>query len=360
MRDYHERRSAAAVTQCPRCGLASANFVQGVCRACYMRDYHQRRSAMAVNDKQKVLETPTSVDDSKSQRLCVECKAPGTYARGLCLNCYMRERQRRYRQHFCVQCGVQGTYARGLCRNCHVSDSQRLQSQRFCVECQALGTYARGLCQNCYMRDLRRQHRMKHRSCVVCGLSFLAARRDALYCSPSCGQKAYQAHAHADKRGAVQSAFATQDPTLAPRIEVQAHAVGDLDRRPGQIVTIEEATKRGRTDAALSARDGQRKAGQVLSDDRQREASTLADFKAEYATLGAKGRQIEAVAAPIRHVGESIGAETDSERAIRWLLALMMLCCDPPALTAAESARNRSQSDVALPKIMSDVLQVAD
>ena len=36
-----------------------------------------------------------------------------------------------------------------------------------------------------------------------------------------------------------------------------------------------------------------------------------------------------------------IGADTDSERAIRWLIALMVLCCDPLAiaLTAAASAR---------------------
>jgi hypothetical protein len=49
---YHQRNSAAAVTQCPKCGVTNANFVRGVCRACYMRDYHQRRSAAAVKDKQ--------------------------------------------------------------------------------------------------------------------------------------------------------------------------------------------------------------------------------------------------------------------------------------------------------------------
>jgi hypothetical protein len=44
---------------------------------------------------------------------------------------------------------------------------------------------------------------------------------------------------------------------------------------------------------------------------------------------------------PIRYVAEFIGADTDSERAIRWLIALMVLCCDPLAiaLTAAASAR---------------------
>jgi hypothetical protein len=67
-------------------------------------------------------------------------------------------------------------------------------------------------------------------------------------------------------------------------------------------------------------------------------------------------------AIPICHVAEPIGADTDSESAIRWLLALMVLCCDPPdkAPTAAASARRRPQSDAAVPNIMGDVLQVAD
>ena len=71
------------------------------------------------------------------------------------------------------------------------------------------------------------------------------------------------------------------------------------------------------------------------------QASTLADLKAERAVLGAKGRQIETEAAPIRYVAELIGANADSERAIRWLILMMVLCCDPLAitLTAAASAR---------------------
>src|SRR5258706_5689760 len=47
---------------------------------------------------------------------------------------------------------------------------------------------------------------------------------------------------------------------------------------------------------------------------------------------------------PIRYVADLFGADTDSERAIRWLIALMVLCCDPLAiaLTAAASARRRT------------------
>jgi hypothetical protein len=360
MRDYHQRRSAAAVTECPRCHRASANFVHGVCRACYMRDYHQRRSAVAVKDQQRVFETPTL---SEGQQLCVECKAPGIYARGLCLNCYMRNR-------ICVECKAPGIYARSLCRYCYVLDRQRRQRQRFCVECGGPGIYARSLCQNCYMRDLRRDHRIKRRTCAVCSVSFQSVRRDALYCSLNCRQKAHRAgkvqvfpNAHVGERGEVELAIETQDATLAPRIDIQAHAVANIERRLGQIDSaIEQAAKPGRTHAALPAIDRQRKTGQVLASERQREALTLANLKAERAILDAKGRQIEVEATPNCHVAEPIRTDTDSEWAIRWLLALMVLCCDPPdkAPTAAAPARHRPQSDAAVPNIMDDVLQVAD
>jgi hypothetical protein len=58
--------------------------------------------------------------------------------------------------------------------------------------------------------------------------------------------------------------------------------------------------------------------------------------------LAAPSRQNETEASPIRYVAELIGADTNSERAIRWLIALMVLCCDPLAiaLTAAASARH--------------------
>jgi hypothetical protein len=36
-------------------------------------------------------------------------------------------------------------------------------------------------------------------------------------------------------------------------------------------------------------------------------------------------------AAAIRYVAELVGVGTDSERAIRWLIALMVLCYDPLA-----------------------------
>jgi hypothetical protein len=148
--------------------------------------------------------------------------------------------------------------------------------------------------------------------------------------------------AHMGERGAAASAIETQDAALAARIDVQAHTVADLDRRLGQIDSaIEEAAKRGRTTTALTAIGAQRKSREALAGQRQREASTLAELTAERAALGAKSRQIETEVAPIRYVAELVGADTDSERAIRWLILMMVMCWDPLAiaLTAAASAR---------------------
>jgi hypothetical protein len=110
-----------------------------------------------------------------------------------------------------------------------------------------------------------------------------------------------------------------------------AHNVADLDRRLGQIdVAIEEAAKRCRTNAALAAMEGQRRARAGLVDEGNREAGTLRKPQSRTSgSLAAQSRRMETDAAPIRYVAELIGANTDSERAIRWLIVLMVLCCDP-------------------------------
>jgi hypothetical protein len=151
--------------------------------------------------------------------------------------------------------------------------------------------------------------------------------------------------AHVGERGAAQSDLEMKDATLAARLESQIHVVADPDRRLGHIDTaIEEAAKRGRANAAVSAMDGQKRARAALADERNREAGTLAALKAERAAVVANGRKIETEAAPIRYVAELLGVDTDSERAIRWLIALMVLCCDPLAiaLMAAASARRQT------------------
>jgi hypothetical protein len=143
---------------------------------------------------------------------------------------------------------------------------------------------------------------------------------------------------HVGERGAAVAGLERQDGALAARIEVAAHNVADLDRRLGQIDTaIEEAAKRGKINTALSAMEAQRRARANLVDERSREAGT----SGQPSRRNAPPWLPKTEAAPLRYVAELLGTDTDSERAIRWLITLMVLCCDPLAiaLTAAASAR---------------------
>jgi len=65
-----------------------------------------------------------------------------------------------------------------------------------------------------------------------------------------------------------------------------------------------------------------------------------AGLKAERASVAVKGKAVASEAAPIRYVLAVFGVN-DAEAAIRWLILMMVLCCDPLAiaLTAAASAR---------------------
>jgi hypothetical protein len=144
------------------------------------------------------------------------------------------------------------------------------------------------------------------------------------------------------ERAASVSAVEVQNAEIVARIEVVAGKVADFDKQIAQLdAAIAAATTRGKANAGLSAVEGQRKARVGLASERNDAASTLwAALKAERASLAAPSRRIETEAAPIRYVAELAGADADSEKAIRWLIALMVLCCDPLAiaLTGAASA----------------------
>jgi hypothetical protein len=143
--------------------------------------------------------------------------------------------------------------------------------------------------------------------------------------------------AHFGDRIAATSAVETEASTLAAKTEVQTQTVADLDRRVGQIDSaIAEMVKRGRAAGALEAIGAQRKLREALVSQRRHEAETLANLKSEAGAVAAKSRQIEVEAAPIMYVAQLMGATT--EQAIRLLILLMVLTCDPLALALTAAA----------------------
>jgi hypothetical protein len=180
-----------------------------------------------------------------------------------------------------------------------------------------------------------------------CGASPLIAFVAGLAVVNATGVYAQLVAAHVGQRGEAAAAVEMQDAALAARTDVTRQGIADLDRRIGQIDSaIEEAARRGRTNAALSAMEGQRRARAGLVDERKREAGTLvAALQTERAAAAARGRQAEVEALPIRYVAELVGADADSERAIRWLIALMVLCCDPLAIVLAAAAAGSARRE---------------
>jgi len=153
--------------------------------------------------------------------------------------------------------------------------------------------------------------------------------------------------AHFGDRVTATSAVETEAAGLAAKIEVQTQTVTDLDRRVGQIdAAIAEMVKRGRAAGALEAIGTQRKLREALVSQRRREADTLASLKGEAGAVAAKSRQIEVEAAPIMYVAQLVGATT--EQAIRLLILMMVLTCDPLALAltaAASRPRGRATAN---------------
>jgi peptidoglycan hydrolase CwlO-like protein len=138
------------------------------------------------------------------------------------------------------------------------------------------------------------------------------------------------------------SAVETQDAGLAAKIEVVVGKVADLDKQLAQLdAAVATATQRGKANAGLAAVEGQQKARAALAGERERAAAALAALKMERAGVAAQERRIETESAPIVYVAQLLGVSADSEQAIRWLILLMVLTCDPLAiaLTAAASAR---------------------
>jgi hypothetical protein len=161
-------------------------------------------------------------------------------------------------------------------------------------------------------------------------------------CINATGVYAQLVSAHVGNRAAAASAVQLQDADIGAQLEVAAGRVADLDKQIAAIDNaIAAATQRGKTGAAVSVMEGQRKARAGLASEREKAAGALAALKVERAHVAAQGRVAESEATPIVYVAEMLGAGGDSEQAIRWLIAVMVICCDPLSisLVAAASAQ---------------------
>ena len=147
--------------------------------------------------------------------------------------------------------------------------------------------------------------------------------------------------AHVSVAASARSSVTERIETLDARVTAQSATVADLDSRVAQIDrAVDESTRRGRVTRAINIATQQRVTRDVLDTQRQAATATLVGLQTQRAALVGERFRIEASAGPIQYLAMMAGAAP--EAAVRWLILLMVLCCDPAAIAltvAATSSR---------------------
>jgi hypothetical protein len=158
----------------------------------------------------------------------------------------------------------------------------------------------------------------------------------------ACGVFGKLVEAHVSVAASARSSVAERIETLDARLTAQSAVVADLDRRIAQIdQAVDEATRLGRASRAITIATQQRVTRDGLDTQRQAATAGLVGLQTQRATLVGERVRVEASSGPIQYLAIMAGAEP--EAAVRWLILLIVLCCDPAAIAltvAANTARH--------------------
>jgi hypothetical protein len=149
--------------------------------------------------------------------------------------------------------------------------------------------------------------------------------------------------AHVSVAATSRSGVTERIEALDARVTAQTALVADLANRIAQIDrAVDESTRRGRVTRAINIATQERATRDGLDTQRQAATATLVGLQTQRAALAGERSRIEASAGPIQYLAMMVGAAP--EAAVRWLILLMVLCCDPAAiaLTVAASASRAS------------------
>ncbi len=143
--------------------------------------------------------------------------------------------------------------------------------------------------------------------------------------------------AHVSVAAAARSSVAERIEALDARVTAQSATLADLDNRVAQIDrAVDESTRRGWVTRAINIATQQRITRDGLDAQRQAATAALVGLQTQRATLVGERFRIEASAGPIQYLAMMAGATP--EAAVRWLILLMVLCCDPAAIALTVAA----------------------
>jgi hypothetical protein len=150
--------------------------------------------------------------------------------------------------------------------------------------------------------------------------------------------------AHVSVAATARSGVTERIESLDARVVAQTAVVADLASRIAQIDrAVDESTRRGRVTRALNIVTQERATRDGLDTQRQAATATLVGLQAQRAALSGERSRIEASTGPIQYLAMMVGAAP--EVAVRWLILLMVLCCDPAAIALTVAAAGSRGSE---------------
>jgi hypothetical protein len=161
------------------------------------------------------------------------------------------------------------------------------------------------------------------------------------------GSYGFLAKAHLEHAVAAEAQVADHQARIDARKELAAANVADIDQRIAQIdYAVNEATKRGRTAAAMSLVERQTGRRSELVGERARAADVLAAVEVEGAGIADERQELAVDSGPVRYLAALIGQ--DDEKVMHWFVLAVALLLDPLAvalLLAASASGARASGD---------------
>jgi hypothetical protein len=157
----------------------------------------------------------------------------------------------------------------------------------------------------------------------------------------SIGSFGFLSRAHLDHTVAGQAVIATHAADVESRRQIAQAAINDIDKRITQVdAAVAEATRRGRTMAAMTLAERQTGRRDALVAERTRVASALTAVDVDGARVENERNELAADAGPIRYLSKLLGI--DQETVLRWFIVVIAAILDPAAvcLLLAASARD--------------------
>ena len=160
----------------------------------------------------------------------------------------------------------------------------------------------------------------------------------------SMGIFGFLSRAHIEQQIALSSGSIQQVEIIDNKISIEEQAVKDLDIQIGQIDNaITSLTQKGQAKSSLRAAEQQRKTRDELTKKKAEHFSTIASLKNEKIKIEGEVKKLEAEVGPLKYIAELVYENADTnqlEKAVRWVIILIILVFDPLAVLLLIAANN--------------------